>query len=134
MKPIPLDDIVEQMDMQTGDMKSFLDLGTGEFIYVEVSIAGEVPVEFESDRYIMVPDKYDIDEYNIMKRFCYTVEDDLVMDELLDALRGRGAFGRFKDKIWNLRIDKDWYEYQHNALRKIAAEWCRRFDVGYTEK
>ncbi len=39
MKPIPLDDIVEQMDMQTGDMKSFLDLGTGEFIYVEVSIA-----------------------------------------------------------------------------------------------
>jgi hypothetical protein len=43
---------------------------------------------------------------------------------LFDAIRGGGAFRRFKDKIYYLGIEQDWYDFKEKSLMRIAKEWC----------
>jgi hypothetical protein len=78
----------------------------------------------EIDHYLPFPTKFDIHEYRIMERFCYAIEDDDICDDLCRAIRGRGAFRYFNDKIHAYGIAEDWYRYRDNALREIAIEWC----------
>jgi hypothetical protein len=53
-----------------------------------------------------------------MEHFCISVESDAQQDELLRAIRGRGAFRCFRDTIYNLDIRDAWYSYRNDALKK----------------
>ena len=64
-----------------------------------------------------------------MERFCLSRED----DDLCDAIRGRGAFRRFKDRVQAYGIAEDWYRYRDAALREIAVAWCEAHGLQYTE-
>ena len=46
----------------------------------------------ETDHYLPLPDRFEINEYQIMERFCLSVDDEDMRDDLCDAIRGRGAF------------------------------------------
>jgi hypothetical protein len=78
-------------------------------------------------------DRFEIHEYSIMERFCLSVDDEDIRDDLCDAIRGRGAFRRFKDRIQAYGIAEDWYRYRDEALREIAMAWCEEHDIPYTE-
>jgi len=45
-----------------------------------------------SDDYIELPTKFDINDYQIMKRFCLSRDNEDLRHELLNAIRGKGAF------------------------------------------
>ena len=60
-------------------------------------IAIDVDENFEN--YIELSTKYDINEYEIVEDFCQTVSDQQKQDILLRAIKGNGAFRRFKDTI-----------------------------------
>jgi hypothetical protein len=68
-----------------------------------------------------------------MERFCYSVDDDERRDGLFNAIRGRGAFRYFKDKIREYGIADDWYQYRDDALREIAIVWCEENENPYTD-
>jgi hypothetical protein len=51
------------------------------------------------------------------------VADDDQRDELLDAIRGRGAFRRFKDAIHRFGIADEWYRFREEAFEEIAADF-----------
>ena len=68
-----------------------------------------------------------------MERFCASVEDADIRDELCDAIRGRGAFRRFKDRVHAYGIAEAWYRYRDEALREIAVAWCEEHGMRYTE-
>jgi hypothetical protein len=87
-----------------------------------------------TDDYLPLPSQYDIHEYEIMKRFCYTVEDDELRDNLLNGISGRGAFRIFKLMIYEHEITDDWYEYRHQAFRDIARDWLENHNIAYTEE
>ncbi len=76
-----------------------------------------------TDDYLPLPSQYDIHEYEIMKRFCYTIEDDELRDRLLYGISGRGAFRIFKDTIYEYGITENWFEYRYQAFREIAIDW-----------
>jgi hypothetical protein len=57
-------------------------------------IAIDVVENFEY--YLELPNKYDVNEYEIMEEFCLTVSDQRKQDSLLRAIKGKGAFRRFK--------------------------------------
>ena len=69
----------------------------------------------------------------IMERFCLSVDDEDMRDDLCDAIRGRGAFRRFKDRMQLYGLADDWYRYQDEALREIAIAWCEEHGIPYTE-
>jgi hypothetical protein len=80
-----------------------------------------------------LPDRFEINEYRIMERFCLSIDDEDMRDALCDAIRGRGAFRRFKDRMQVYGMAEEWYRYRDEALREIARAWCEAHDIPYTE-
>jgi Uncharacterised protein family (UPF0158) len=149
---VKLKDIIEGMDFLSDERSSFLNLTTGEVVAItdeELRAAeNDAPLEdfpewqhdairmakdiVETDRYLPLPDRFEIHEYSIMERFCLSVDDDDIRDDLCDAIRGRGAFRRFKDRVQAYGIAEAWYRYRDAALREIAMAWCEEHGIPYT--
>ena len=56
---------------------------------------------------------------DIMEHFCLSIDDDDLRDDLWDALHGRGAFKRCKDRAHGYGLTAAWYRYRDAALREI---------------
>ena len=86
-----------------------------------------------NSRFFRLPSPYDIHEYSIMERFIGSLPEGAIQDRLENAIRGRGAFRRFKDSIYRLDIEQEWYDFRANAYRKIAVEWCEEHGFQFVE-
>jgi hypothetical protein len=151
--PVKLKDIVDELSFIPDAASSYLNTKTGEVVSVTheelraaeneepledfpewqrdaIRIAGDI---LETDHYLPLPTKSEIHEYSIMERFCLSIEDDDIGDDLCHAIHGRGAFRRFKDRIHEYGMADDWYQYRDEALREIAIEWCEKNGIPYTE-
>lgn len=60
------------------------------------------------------------------------MEDSEVRDALLRAIRGQGAFRRFKEVIHERGIAEAWYAFRQRALEEIAVEWLEANGVAYS--
>jgi hypothetical protein len=69
-----------------------------------------------------------------MERFCYSVEDEELSNELLDQIGWSGAFRRFKDAIYRHGITDDWYRFCQTALEEIAVKWLEANNITYTTR
>ena len=150
---VKLSDLIEGLEFQSDERSAFLNLTTGEVVSITdeelraaendapleefpdwqhdaIRIAGEI---LETEHYLPLPDRFEIHEYRIMERFCLSREDDDIRDDLCRAIRGRGAFRYFKDRIHAYGIAKEWYRYRDEALKEIAIAWCEAHGIAYTE-
>ena len=150
---VKLSDIVEGLEFQSDECLSYLNTATGEVVSITdeelraaehdepledfpewqhdaIRIAGEI---IETDYYLPLPDRFEINEYRIMERFCLSIDDEDMRDDLCDAIRGRGAFKRFKDRMQVYGMAEEWYRYRDAALREIAMAWCEAHGIAYTE-
>lgn len=141
-----LKQIADGIDSQSDEDSAYFDRETGEVLVVsreEMGAAEEgeplddVP-EWQQElietarkilndndgRYLPIPGKWDFHEYEVMERFCLSLDDEEQSDDLFDAIRGRGAFRRFKDGIHRLGIQDDWYRFRDGALLELAAGWA----------
>src|SRR5919198_3960687 len=150
---VKLADLIEGMDFQSDEQSAFLNLTTGEVVSItdeELRAAENAePLEdfpewqhdairiakdiVETDHYLPLPDRFEIHEYSIMERFCLSIDDEDIRDDLCNAIRGRGAFRYFKDRIRAYGIAEEWYRYRDAALREIAIAWCEAHGIQYTE-
>jgi hypothetical protein len=152
---VKLDDIIEGLELQSDERYAFLDKRTGEVVSIsdeEMQAAeDDEPIEDfpdwqqdlvriakeivdETGDYIDLPTKFDIDEYSIMEKFCLSLDDSEMSDDLYGAIKGSGAFRRFKDAINEYDIADDWYKYRNDALKEIAIEWCQDNDIEFEDK
>ena len=83
--------------------------------------------------YIPLPGQYDINEYRIMEEFIYELPAGKNQDVLARTIQGRGAFRRFKDKLYDLNLEKQWYQYREEAYEKIARQWSERHKIDIVE-
>ncbi len=86
-------------------------------------------IVFNFDRFERLPSQFDIHEWEIMREFTDTVKSGKIREDLRDKIHGRGAFRAFKDALRRHKIEKDWYAFRDEALRKIAIEWCEEIGV-----
>ena len=86
-----------------------------------------------SDDYILVPNKYDVDEYSMMERFIYTIPSELIQSRLEESIHGKGAFRRFKDAIFNLGINEEWYKFRDECYKEFIKEWCEYYNIAFIE-
>lgn len=132
---IPLELIVSAIEMADDEWNQYLDIEKMEVVSLpEEPFLGRYDEEdqelselIEAEwqvRFFGLPSKYDIHEYSIMERFIWSLPEGQMQNSLENAIRGRGAFRRFKDAIIRYGIEQDWYDYQEEAYRKIAMEWC----------
>ncbi|MFD0717582.1 UPF0158 family protein [Paenibacillus sp. GCM10027626] len=97
----------------------------------EMELAYDLVFNFE--HYEKLPSSYDVNEYGMMEDFCYSLPEGRTRDALLDAIDGKGAFRRFKNKIHDFDVVNQWYQFQNECYKQKAIEWCRDVDLEYEE-
>lgn len=125
---VKLKDVVDGLDMTDDTWGACIDLDTGEVkqVLIDGSMFDYDEEELEEDEpehALMLPDRYEIHEYKIMEDFADSRSDERVAERLSIALDGRGAFRRFKDELYRLGIEKDWYAFRDEAFERIAREF-----------
>jgi hypothetical protein len=149
---ISLREFVNELDSFNDDWRVYLNRKTGEFLTAsdqdraaaEEEQGEDVPewqreqlpkiVEaMTSEDWLELPSKYDLNEYGIMERFCCSLTDEILRADLLDAIGGRGTFGRFKGMIHRHNLNDQWYKFRDEALREIAIEWLEANEIPYEE-
>jgi len=149
---VSLKDIIGAMDFGSDEFHSYLNKETGEIVTItdeEINAIqnGDDWNDFpewqqealvlaknvlNSSDYLPLPDQFDIHEYAIMERFCFSITDPKVSDELSSQIKGSGAFRRFKDAIRRHGVENDWYKFRDQALEEIAIEWLERNGIAYS--
>ena len=137
---VKLDVILDAIEMADDNYTYFLDLETGESVFLaDELITGldneglEDEIEENLERYLRLPTKFEIHEYHIMEEFIWTLKGDRA-DKLEHAIQGRGAFRRFKDMVDRMGISQQWYDFQAEYYRKLAIEWCQEHGLEYIEE
>ena len=114
------------------DKYAYLNLENDEIIYVDEYDDINDDYEFD-DNFIMLPSKYEIDEYSMMEEFIETIDDVKLYNQLRISITGRGAFRRFKDTCINYEIIEDWYKFRNEKYKEIAIDWCIKNNIKYKE-
>jgi hypothetical protein len=149
MKPISLKKVADELEMIGDDVAVYISTKTGNMVLVtedlEMMLDDEDPPDWaqdiipevrealNSDEFIPLPDAFEIHEYAIMKNFCYAVHDEDLRNELLDLIRGSGAFRRFKNFADHKGIVKDWYGYRDSALQEIARRFLEEANIPFID-
>lgn len=148
MGKVKISELAEEMDMQVDEFKTFVHRESGKIYTVSkesFKLAEEEPKEKQKEpedvklaldifnnfeKYAELPDQYEINEYKMMEQFSFLQEAE-TQDQLLRAISGRGAFGRFKDLIIDLGIRDEWFAYRYGCYKKIAIEFCEHYNIPY---
>ena len=76
------------------------------------------------DDYLPLPEKYDFNEYRIIEKFIARVAVPKQSEILLQSIRGKGAFKRFKITLEKFALVEQWYEFKEKKLREFVEFWC----------
>jgi hypothetical protein len=135
-KPRPrvlLRDIVEALDVPNEEWSVFLNRETGRLATRtgdDDDEDDEAAVE-DDDAWLRLPDKFEIDEYDMIARFCRQVADDDVREELLRAIQGSGAFRRFQGLVRQRGHVDAWYAWRDESMADIAVRWLEENEIEY---
>lgn len=83
------------------------------------------------NNYVELPDKYEVDEYRLMARFCCTRKKKRIINKLTDALMGKEPIRKFNEVVRKLKIVNEWNEYKLDELIKVSKDWCEKNDIKY---
>ena len=153
---VQLNDIVDALEMQFEESVALLDLDSGQVQHIELSLLSAAEERDEdsedepkllaweedqwelakeiasSDRFIRLPTKFDVHDWQIMQDFTHSVESEHIRRDLERAIHGAGAFRHFKDTIRRHLIEEAWFAFHRDALRDIAIEWCEDHDIKWS--
>lgn len=136
---IQLQQVIDAIEMADDNWTGFYDSQTGDTVWLgdqdfdDDYEETEELIETSEDRFYRFPTKFDINEYSIMEDFVDDLPAGAARNELVNAIRGRGAFRRFKDTLYNYGIEQQWYDYQAEAYKRIAIRWCQGEGLEYGE-
>ena len=152
--PVTLQDVIEALECAGDEITAYINHRTGEVIILSnedissvedsddenftvpewqaemVELAEKV---LSDDDFIELPGRFDIHEYAIMERFCWSLEDERMQETLLRAISGRGAFRRFKDLIFGMGIARDWFAFRDEAFKRTAVDFLESRQISYTD-
>jgi len=149
--PIKLEGLIQEIEIQPEENSSYLNKKTGEIVTIgeeEMAAAeDDLPLEdfpdwqqevilkakevMDTDDYVPLPSKFDINEWQIMERFCLSIADSVLGKMLHSAIKGAGAFQRFNDMIREHKLLEQWHEFREEALREILVDWCETQGIDY---
>jgi hypothetical protein len=152
--PISLRRLVQELEAVMENTSTYLDKRTGEFYTLtddlmmladddedsldtlsawEREVADFVLKIDDSDRYLPIPDQWEINELRLLDRFAETLEDDALRAEFRRELGGRGVFRRFRNLIQRHDLEKPWDDFETAALTQLARDWLEENGLPFRE-
>ena len=126
-KTVLLNEVLDAMETSGMDIKWYFDTQKEKLILVTDECLEDdldmEEVENNNDRFIPLPSEYEIHEHKIMVAFSNQQPAE-IKEILLDALYGKGAFRKFKDKVFEMDIRDEWFTYRREQLTVMANEWA----------
>ncbi|MDL4842316.1 UPF0158 family protein [Aquibacillus rhizosphaerae] len=144
---VKLEDIIDGLQFQLEEENTYINCSSGEVLSVpdralrmaedekpldhlpvwqQKGIKQAYDVIEHEDNYIKLLPKSDINEYDMMENFCYSLSNSEQQETLFQAIKGKGAFRKFKDSVIQMEIEDAWYAYQKQCYKDIAMELCKK--------
>ncbi len=128
---VAMDDLLDAMTAMRDDAsRYYLDIEDGSVVAVLELLDGldedEIAraIEEDPDRYAEIPRIESQRDYDLMRRFADSVEEADIREKLDLALRGKGAFGRFRDVVFPYPdLKAKWLTVRQEALLAEAKGW-----------
>jgi len=119
---ILIDSIIFSMEDQDGD--SLLDTQEREIVDIYNNELDE-DTDFESDRFISLPEWTSADGYRLMERFAAGLKKPVLREELSSALnRSRGVFRAFRDVLSQYpESEKQWFQFKEREMKNEVIAW-----------
>ena len=126
---IPLTELASafaQSDVRQG----YVDLVRGAVVLLPERMAEEAAMErmlaLEEDweRYVMLPNLYDGEEKNAMRRFAESRKDAELRRQLLERLAGEAPVAGFRQLVRHLRLQSEWQDSLQEHFLEVARDWC----------
>ena len=147
---LALRDIVDAIESQSNEGEAYLDPETGEIVQVsederalveqgcshddlpawQRELIPKVREALESDRFLALPDRFEVHEWAIMERFSQE-QNERACKVLLGAIHGSGAFRHFRGAVERLGLLDAWYRYREEAIVQIARDWLEEHKLAY---
>ena len=118
---ISLSDLASDLQILSSEIDGYLNLQTGEAVLVPADEPDEAVLG--SDEWIHLPSAFEFNDYRIMRDFCESVSPDAGGQRLTRAIRGSGAFRRFRAEIERLDLEPQWYAFRDAAYERFLAAW-----------
>lgn len=157
MQPIQLSELIETLEFDFPDYSTRVDLLNGCVVQLPVSLlsamedgdekAADAVGDWEKEeveiaravvgdsgeRFVAAPNKFDFHEYRHLERFIGTVENAEAAEQLLRAIKGKGAFRYFKDTASRLGLLEQWYRYRADVMKEFVRDWAEAKKVPYVD-
>ena len=139
---IPLKQVIQAIEEGSEVFTSFWDTKTGKPVYLadplmtdmtEEDKALAAAIEDTPEQFLRFPTKHEIHQYHMMEDFIDQLSPGKVQEELVHAIRGKGAFRRFKQSVRYHGLEHRWYDHLAEAYRELAIRWCEKEGLEYTE-
>ena len=107
--------------------QAFISLDTGKIYWVSSvsEVEDELPEDLgESDRYIEVPHKHDLD---LGARLALRFADEkapALYDRVDEFFHRRRAYARFKDLLTRVGLLDQWYSFEAECTERALKDWC----------
>lgn len=121
---VNLADVVDAIDTINEDETYFYSIQDEEIVYV-------LEDDEDDEFFIPLPTKEEVNDYQIMVNFTETIEDDKKRDWFENAIRGKGAFRRFRATLERFGMETAWYDFLEASHRELAIEWCEQHGIVY---
>lgn len=134
---VKLEDIIFAIETADKYTENFIDRETGEVVYTnDMTMTSEEKEatceQLDEHGFYRLPTSFEINDYGIMEDFI-AVLPPRPQEFLSSAIRGRGAFRRFKDGVRTIGLEQAWYDFQEDAHKRKAKEWCEKEGIEYEE-
>ncbi len=92
-------------------------------------LALEVVRDTDAKRFVQLPTKWDFHEYRHMEDFIESMPNPDAQHQLWRAIKGRGAFRKFKLTADRLDVLDAWYAHRQSAIRELLQRWTEDHDI-----
>ena len=118
--------------------RAYISLDTGKVYSIsdndDEDDTDDVPPDLEeSDRYVAVPDKRQLD---LGRELALAFAREALPEDygrVADYFRGRGAYRRFRDLLELRDVLAKWYEYEDRETNRALRDWCTENDIPLTD-
>ncbi len=154
---VSLGTIVDALDLASDGISSFVNRSTGEVRILTNEMLGMAEKKQETEDgsgsleqvqdeelrdamevlgsadWLPLPDKFEVNDWDIMQRFAQSLPSREHEQEVLDAIHGRGAFRMFKGTIRRLGIEEAWFTFKTRCLEDMARDWLKAEGVPFDD-
>ena len=119
--------LIQAFESQLDTIRHYYDRDTGDVVVVSEEF-GEGPEEADQEpgRFLLVPTFTTNDRFQIMEDFVESLPNEALVEELNQALIGKGAFQRFEEALQRYPNRREqWRRFRADKVMARARAWLR---------